>query len=183
LGSGSTYQGPAGSWGSTLFNNVSGQANVVGTTGATLYSTGVQLEVGITATGFEYRQYGTELALCQRYYEKSYEVGVAPGTATQYGIRLASNAVAFVNGSPTRNFIINGTFAVTKRVPPNTLTFYDPQTSNASGKISGYSSGTQYTVSSTGGVGSTNFGSFITTSSSPPQTEMSAFHFTADSEL
>jgi len=29
----------------------------------------VQLEAGTTASPFEYRQYGTELALCQRYYE------------------------------------------------------------------------------------------------------------------
>jgi hypothetical protein len=28
----------------------------------------VQLEAGTTASPFEYRQYGTELALCQRYY-------------------------------------------------------------------------------------------------------------------
>ena len=33
------------------------------------YYTGVQLEKGSTATSFDYRPYGTELALCQRYYE------------------------------------------------------------------------------------------------------------------
>ena len=43
---------------------------LVGTNGATLYITGVQLEVGSTATSFDYRPYGTELALCQRYYYK-----------------------------------------------------------------------------------------------------------------
>jgi len=32
--------------------------------------TGVQLEVGSTATSFDYRSYGTELALCQRYFQK-----------------------------------------------------------------------------------------------------------------
>jgi len=40
-----------------------------------------QLEKGTTATPFEYRPIGTELALCQRYYEKSYALGTAPGTA------------------------------------------------------------------------------------------------------
>ena len=40
---------------------------LVATTGATWYLTGVQLEKGSTATSFDYRPYGTELALCQRY--------------------------------------------------------------------------------------------------------------------
>ena len=47
-----------------------GSTSVVGTANATFYITGVQLEAGTTASPFEYRQYGTELALCQRYYVK-----------------------------------------------------------------------------------------------------------------
>jgi hypothetical protein len=66
LGSGSIYQGTAGSWGG-MKTTVTGATSVVGTNGATFYITGVQLEVGTQATSFEYRQYGTELALCQRY--------------------------------------------------------------------------------------------------------------------
>ena len=44
-----------------------------GTAGAADYVdiTGVQLEKGTTATPFEFRPYGTELALCQRYYQKT----------------------------------------------------------------------------------------------------------------
>jgi len=42
----------------------------------------VQLEVGKNATDFEHRSYGEELALCQRYYEKSFPDDVAPATGT-----------------------------------------------------------------------------------------------------
>ena len=69
LGVGSTYSGTANTWSGSFFIAPTGATSVVGTNGATFYITGVQLEVGTQATGFEYRQYGTELALCQRYYE------------------------------------------------------------------------------------------------------------------
>jgi hypothetical protein len=69
LGVGSTYSAAAGSWQSGLFLSATGATSVVGTNGATFYITGVQLEVGSTATPFERRMYGTELALCQRYYQ------------------------------------------------------------------------------------------------------------------
>jgi hypothetical protein len=71
LGSGSNYQATAGSWQSGLFLRTSGSANFANTLGATFYITGVQLEKGSTATSFDYKPYGTELQLCQRYYETS----------------------------------------------------------------------------------------------------------------
>ncbi len=69
LGSGATVSGTAGSWGSTFYRNATGATNIVGTNGATFYITGVQLEKGNIATSFDVRPYGTELALCQRYFE------------------------------------------------------------------------------------------------------------------
>ena len=69
IGHGSTRQATAGVW--TTDSNIrtcTGQTSVVGTSGATFYITGVQLEEGSVATPFEHRQYGQELALCQRYY-------------------------------------------------------------------------------------------------------------------
>ena len=69
LGCGSTFSGTAGAWtGGNLFS-ATGATSVVGTNGATFYITGVQLEKGSTATSFDYRPYGTELALCQRYFQ------------------------------------------------------------------------------------------------------------------
>ena len=67
LGGGSTRSGTAGSWQAATLYTATGATSVVGTNGATFYITGVQLEVGSTATSFDYRPYGTELALCQRY--------------------------------------------------------------------------------------------------------------------
>jgi hypothetical protein len=93
LGVGSTYSGTAGAWASGNFLAPTGSTSVVGTNGATFYITGVQLEKGSTATSFDYRPYGTELALCQRYYfafnaanvgsNGSYFVGVNRGTSIQ----------------------------------------------------------------------------------------------------
>ncbi len=68
IGSGSNYLGTSGSWGSTFYNGPTGAFSTTGTSGATFYITGVQLEKGSTATSFDYRPYGTELALCQRYF-------------------------------------------------------------------------------------------------------------------
>jgi len=70
LGSGSTVSGTAGSWGSTVFYSVTGAVSVVGTSGATFYITGVQLEAGSAASPFDYRDYGRELILCQRYFAR-----------------------------------------------------------------------------------------------------------------
>ena len=71
FGVGSTYSGTTGSWSANTYLSATGATSVVGTNGATFYITGVQLEKGSTATSFDYRPYGTELALCQRYYEKA----------------------------------------------------------------------------------------------------------------
>ena len=67
LGVGSTLSGAAGSWAGADYWGATGATSVVGTNGATFYITGVQLEKGSVATPFEFRPYGTELALCQRY--------------------------------------------------------------------------------------------------------------------
>ena len=103
LGTGTTYSGTAGAWAGSTYVSATGATSVVGTSGATFYITGVQLEKGSTATSFDYRPYGTEFALCQRYYE------VCSATYLQAGLGTGgSNIVA-------------GQYRVTKRTTP-TLT-------------------------------------------------------------
>jgi hypothetical protein len=68
LGSGATVSGTAGAWAAANYYSATSAVSVVGTANATWYITGVQLEKGSTATSFDFRDYGTELAMCQRYY-------------------------------------------------------------------------------------------------------------------
>ena len=66
FGVGASLSTTAGAWANGFYPSATGATSVVGTSGATFYITGVQLEKGSTATSFDYRPYGTELALCQR---------------------------------------------------------------------------------------------------------------------
>jgi hypothetical protein len=70
MGYGSSLSGTANVWNAGTAFMATGATSVVGTNGATFYITGVQLEKGSTATSFDYRPYGTELVLCQRYYQE-----------------------------------------------------------------------------------------------------------------
>ena len=91
LGAGSTFSGTAGSWSGNNFVSATGAVSVVGTNGATFYITGVQLEKGSNATSFDYLPYGTELALCQRYY---YQVTAGGSAFTQFGAGRAFSGTA-----------------------------------------------------------------------------------------
>ena len=84
IGTGSTFSGTAGAWAATNYLSATGATSVVGTSGATLYITGVQLEKGSVATSFDQRAYSQELAMCQRYYENMGNVKIWT-SATNYG--------------------------------------------------------------------------------------------------
>jgi hypothetical protein len=127
LGVGSTYSGTAGAWAAANYISATGATSVVGTNGATFYITGVQLEPGSVATPFERRSYGAELALCQRYYQKSYDQTTVPGTSTTTGM------ISHLCGtSGTAAFYNTVQFGVLMRSAPS-ITTYD--TAGTSGKV------------------------------------------------
>jgi hypothetical protein len=99
LAHGSTYQASAGSW-TSGYKFPTGAVNILATNGATFYITGVQLEIGSAATSFDFRHYGQELQLCQRYYQQT-------NSFTAVGVSASSNIYGIV------------TFPVTMRSSPS----------------------------------------------------------------
>jgi hypothetical protein len=71
LGSGATHMTTANAWQTGNSFATANQVNVLDNTANDFFITGVQLEPGSVATPFERRPYGAELALCQRYYQKT----------------------------------------------------------------------------------------------------------------
>ena len=130
LGSGANFSGASGAWSGSNLLTATGATSVVGTSGATFYITGVQLEEGRVATPFcpaGGGSYGAELALCQRYYQRSvYPVGVARsygGVGWAYGQALNGNWIGGYVGFQTsmrtdptvRNSGIGGTLGTVSR--------------------------------------------------------------------
>ena len=91
LGVGSTYSGPAGAWAAANYASATGAVSVVSTNGATFYITGVQLEIGTSATPFERRLYNQELANCQRYCIKYDAGGIYQRYAVGFNYQTTQN--------------------------------------------------------------------------------------------
>ena len=114
MGMGATYSGTAGSWASGSYYSATGSTNVVGTNGATFYVTGVQLERGSNATSFEFRDYGRELIMCQRYLPAFNSNGTGSYIASGFSVSTVS-AVSVVpfqviaRTAPTGITVSNGT--------------------------------------------------------------------------
>jgi hypothetical protein len=112
LGVGSTYNGTAGAWTASDVYGATGATSVVSTNGATFYITGVQFEVGTVATSFDFRSIGTELFLCQRYYEAYTAIG-------------NNNGICPINSDSTTTGRTVYAFKVQKRTNP-TVAFGSP---------------------------------------------------------
>ena len=133
LGVGSTFSGTAGSWSGSNFLSATGATSVVGTNGATFYITGVQLERGSNATSFEFRDYGRELQMCQRYYWRidGYNGLTAVSSGNVYGattqVRTYIKFPVTMRSAPTLS--IAGTFISSGGSTDNTVSAIAAQNS------------------------------------------------------
>jgi hypothetical protein len=152
LGVGSTYSGTAGSWAGTNYLSATGATSVVGTNGATLYITGVQLEVGSVATPFERKDYGRELAMCQRYYYSWSSSGLSdnyyfyspyvsspPNTTASVGyffpVTMRANPTMVGTGLTLARFTANQAGAVAQLGTTSGATAYSLSTFTASAEL------------------------------------------------
>ena len=93
LGSGSNYNTTAGSWAAGAYIRTSSCVQLGAIASSTWQLSGVQLEIGSSATPFERRLYNQELANCQRYYTTSFDIGVAPANTSTGGIYTSSTCI------------------------------------------------------------------------------------------
>ena len=179
IGLGSTFTSGTlqTTWGTpTSANRFAGQTNVASATSNYWQITGVQLEVGDSATLFEFKPFGQDLRECQRYYQKSYNYSVVPGTAD--GANATFTSTSRTNTSiPSLN---TGRFGVVMRGSP-TMTWYSPST-GASGKIRDVQSGVDRTIVWNFDSGD-NFGGWIITDNAPGDGSEVRGHWQAVAEL
>jgi hypothetical protein len=158
----------------------SGISSFFDSTDRTFFLTGVQLEVGQNPTSFEIEPFANTLRKCQRYYEKSYNQGTAPGTSTHLGSRsTGGNQAANTTGEIGGYF----PFIVTKRAAP-TMTIYDQSGNSGKTTISLYGTGTTANqTSSVSNMSETVFFVSRGSAGSPANATELYVQFEADSEL
>jgi hypothetical protein len=177
LGMGSNYDTTGNTWVAGNLGSTSGAIDFAANSGATFYLTGIQLEQNYQPTPFEQRPIGVELALCQRYYEKSYASTTAPGTATYDRLVTMTGSA----GSATTGEIIgNYYWAAVKRVAP-TVTWYDH--AGNSNRVTRLQYGVANHGNNVAAAGTVTEVMAVVSSTSGNTGQSLQFHFVADVEL
>ena len=127
---GANYRTVSGVWTAVGGNGSIGTANqfnFMGTNGNVFELFDVSLTEGTVAPPFQVPDYASELALCQRYYEKSFPLAVVPAQNGGY-----NGAFGFSQNIAASTLMICGTVClVPKRIINPTITFYNPGAANA----------------------------------------------------
>ena len=115
IGAGSSRLGTAGSWAGVRYDGASGQTNIIATNSSTWLITGVQLEVGDSASDFEHRSFGEELHLCKRYYEsKYYRAGTYASAAFAFSTTTGRFGIDFLPKRANASVTFSGSVSVYK---------------------------------------------------------------------
>lgn len=173
LGMGSSFEAAPDQWHASEESHTTSAVDLISTLNATWQITGIQLEVGNTATPFEHKRFSDELQHCQRYYEKSYNYSTVAGTASDTG-KLAHRKNSASSG--ITDFTVS--FSVRKRDNP-TLVVYSPDTGAASRL---YNETDDSDVQASGeDIGET--GGHITSTISIGGSKYLSMHYSAEAEL
>lgn len=175
---GSTGVIPAGSGriGVTITPSGSGDMVVQISANSATYSR-PKLERGTVATPFNPINVATEIEICKRYFEKSYNYDVAPGSISTVSTRRSTLSTGFILSCPTVSF------SVMKRATP-TVRIYAP-TNGVLGNYSEYDpSGTLVAGRSAAAanIGQTSF-DFLNPSGTGVVGNTASIHYTADCEI
>jgi hypothetical protein len=178
LASGTNFNsGTPNVWSTSASHRAVGQSvNLFDATDNYWQITGVQLEAGDTATPFEHRSFGQELALCQRYFEKSYDLGTVAGAANENGMAITWAA------SVSNYYSFSTKFLVSKRATP-TVTIYNPSSGTTS-EMRNTDTGGAVTVAGISLVGQTApFGFLYSSSAVSADGNRYSTQWTASAEL
>ncbi len=125
LAAGTNFHTTAGAWQTGNFLATVNQVNAMGLATDDVRITGVQLEAGTEATPTETRPFATELAMCQRYYEKSFAYATAP--AQNAG---TVGALRFIAGKAGANAEFGFSYYVVRKRAAPTVTLFNPSAAN-----------------------------------------------------
>jgi len=176
LHAGSTYTGgtfTSNTWQTTDNQRVGSITSFFDSTSRTFFITGLQMEVGDTATDFEHRTFGDDLARCERYFYKTYEYATKPGTASS----MASSLGRYIDAA--QNYASLGLPSVNMRATP-TVTLYNPN-SGTVGQIR--SDSTDHAAVGHSSIGQKGGAFVYVNNSSVPVSNSTRSHITFEAEL
>lgn len=183
LACGSSLIPAPNTWVTNPYYGVTGQVNFLDSLSNTIQFSGVKFELGLGDTSGMGRSIATELTMCQRYFEKSYELHMDPGSVETAGAVVSKiiNETISVEG--------NFKFSVYKRSIPYVFIF-SPDTARGlpfsntmycRNRSNSTDQALTLIPNDSGYVGCSGFGKFNVS----PQTNFSVitFHWVAYSEI